>query len=208
LCQFCTKVLQRSTNIFFVIPQPQAQAILKFFKLCKSVKMLVLSLRQNGFRRIESLLSSPNRAFQRMVLWQTPALSDINADSEGLEAEISDDSTSPKRIDSLWKVGAHVSAAGGMENTVTNAASIGSVMHRWSCYQTFDSLARANSFGLFLKSPLQWKSPSLTPQSISEFKERMKQYGYANNMVLSNSSYLIHLGNPDRFVLAPVYALA
>ena len=32
-----------------------------------------------------------------------------------------------QRVDGLWKVGAQVSAAGGMENTVTNAVSIGSV---------------------------------------------------------------------------------
>jgi AP endonuclease 1 len=31
----------------------------------------------------------------------------------------------PPRISSLWKVGAHVSAAGGIENAVQNAASIG-----------------------------------------------------------------------------------
>ena len=55
-------------------------------------------------------------------------------------------------FDSLWKVGAHVSP-GGTENTVINAVSIGSLMQRWSCYQTFGSLARANSFGHFLKSP-------------------------------------------------------
>ena len=180
--------------------------------------MLVLSsMRQNGFRRIESLLLSPNRGVivQRMVYWRArnfrvSALSEINTKSDGPEVEISDDGKFPERVDSLWKVGAHVSAAGGMENTVTNAVSIGSVMHRWSCYRTFDTLAtfiRANSFAFFLKSPLQWKSPSLTPQSISEFKERMKQYGYANNMVLPSSNYLIHLGNPDRFVSAPVYAL-
>ena len=176
------------------------------------LKMLVLSLRQNGFRRIESLLSSPNRAMivQRMVHSQTR---EINAESDGLEleAEVSVDSTSPKRVDSLWKVGAHVSAAGGMENTVTNAVSIGSVMHRWSCYQTFDTLAtfiRANSFAFYLRSPPHWeKKTSLTSRSVCEFKERMKQYGYANNMVLPNNRRH-NLGNPDRFVSAPVYTLA
>jgi AP endonuclease-1 len=29
------------------------------------------------------------------------------------------------RVSSLWKVGAHVSAAGGVENAVQNAAAIG-----------------------------------------------------------------------------------
>ena len=36
----------------------------------------------------------------------------------------------------------------------------------------------------------------------------MKQYGYANNMVLPNSNVVIELGDLDRFVSAPVYALA
>ena len=127
------------------------------------------------------------------------------------EANVSDETTFLKRADSLWKVGVHSSAAGGMENAVTNAVSIGSVMHRWSCYQTFDPLdtfIRANSFALFSKSPFQWKSTPLTPRTISEFKMRMKQYGYANNMVLVHGSYLITLGSTDRFVSTTVYALA
>jgi AP endonuclease-1 len=123
------------------------------------------------------------------------------------EAKVLDDTTVLKRADSLWKVGAHVSAAGGMENTVTNAVNMGSVMHRWSCYQTFDLLVtfiRANSFSLFPKSPFQWTAPSLTPQSISVFKMRMEQYGYANDMVLPNSNYLIHLNSTHRFVSTTV----
>ena len=168
--------------------------------------MLVLDRLQDGFRRMESLLSSPNTV-QRMVhcQWQTrksSALSEINnAESRG-EAEVSHDSTFPKRVDSLWKVGANVSVDGGIENAVTNAASIGSVMN--SCtfvIKTFDLLAtfiRANSFSFFLQSRRQ----SRISQSISEFKERMKQYGYANNMVLPSSKHH-HLGNPDMFVLAP-----
>ena len=87
-------------------------------------------------------------------------------------------------------------------NAVANAASIWSVMYRlFPCYQNFDSLAtfiRANSFSLFLQS----RKPSLISLSISEFKKRMKHYGYANNMVLPSSKHN-HLGNPDMFVSAP-----
>ena len=46
---------------------------------------------------------------------------------------------------------------------------------------------------------------ALFSQSISEFKEGMKHYGYANNMVLPNSKHH-HFGNPDMFVSAPVHA--
>lgn len=34
----------------------------------------------------------------------------------------------PRRPHSQWKVGAHVSAAGGVENTILNAARIGCVL--------------------------------------------------------------------------------
>ena len=101
--------------------------------------MLVLSRRHNKFRRIKSLLSSPI-IVQRLVhcQWQTrksSALSEIN-NAESEEAEVSRDITFPKRVDSLWKVGAKVSVDGGIENAVTNAAGIGSVIHRLvSCYQ-------------------------------------------------------------------------
>ena len=165
------------------------------------------------------MLSSPNGAIivQRMVHWQTgksSAPSEINAESDAPEAEVSRDSTIPKRVDSLWKVGANVSGGvkkNRMENTVTNAVSIGSV--NASMVPLIKHLTwllifiRANSFAIFLRpSPYRWKIPSLA-QSISEFKERMKQYGYANNLVMPISKHH-HLGNPDRFVsAAPVYAL-
>ena len=61
-------------------------------------------------------------------------INNLNTESEW--AEVSRNSTFPKRVDGLWKVGANISGDGGIENTVTNAASIGSVMHRlFPCYQ-------------------------------------------------------------------------
>ena len=58
------------------------------------LKMLVLSRRQDGFRKIESLLSSPV-VVQRLVhyQWQTrksSALSEINNAESSEEAEVSD----------------------------------------------------------------------------------------------------------------------
>ncbi|PFH45140.1 hypothetical protein AMATHDRAFT_51787 [Amanita thiersii Skay4041] len=80
----------------------------------------------------------------------------------------------------LWKVGAHVSAAGGVENAVLNAAAIG-----------------ANAFALFLKSQRKWSSPALSSESISLFKSRLQEYDYSSKVVLPHGSYLINLGNPD-----------
>ncbi|KAF7359042.1 AP-endonuc-2 domain-containing protein [Mycena sanguinolenta] len=84
------------------------------------------------------------------------------------------------RAPSLWKVGAHVSAAGGIENAIINAASIG-----------------ANSFALFVKSQRKWSSPPLSEASISGFKARLVEHGYDPLHILPHGSYLINLGNPD-----------
>ncbi|KAF5388826.1 hypothetical protein D9757_005626 [Collybiopsis confluens] len=86
----------------------------------------------------------------------------------------------PHRASNPWKVGAHVSAAGGVENAILNASKIG-----------------ANAFALFLKSQRKWTSPPLRPESISTFKSSMKEYGYGPGHVLPHGSYLINLGNPD-----------
>ncbi|KAF8828795.1 hypothetical protein HHX47_DHR3000191 [Lentinula edodes] len=94
--------------------------------------------------------------------------------------DIIDLSSLPQRVSSNWKVGAHVSAAGGIENTVLNAAKIG-----------------ANAFALFLKSQRKWISPPLTESSISLFKSRMKELSYNPKHILPHGSYLINLGNPD-----------
>ncbi|ETW86372.1 hypothetical protein HETIRDRAFT_240647, partial [Heterobasidion irregulare TC 32-1] len=77
-------------------------------------------------------------------------------------------------------VGAHVSAAGGVENAILNAAKLG-----------------ANAFALFLKSQRRWTGPPLSEQSISAFRARLAQFDYAPEHILPHGSYLINLGNPD-----------
>ncbi len=102
---------------------------------------------------------------------------------------------------SPWHVGAHVSVAGGVENAVLNAASIG-----WAMIYLHPSFllsyysCRANAFALFLKSPRQWASGGLNPSNIENFKARMKEYHYDPRDVLPHGSYLINLGNPDAWV--------
>ncbi|KAJ7221420.1 xylose isomerase-like protein [Mycena pura] len=80
----------------------------------------------------------------------------------------------------MWKIGAHVSAAGGIENAITNAASIG-----------------ANAFALFVKSQKKWSSPPLTDFNITSFKAKLVEHGYNPRYILPHGSYLINLGNPD-----------
>lgn len=48
-------------------------------------------------------------------------------------AEVLDESALPKRVETPWKVGAHVSAAGGIHNAVTNAVKIGYVTFPRCC---------------------------------------------------------------------------
>lgn len=76
--------------------------------------------------------------------------------------------------------GAHVSAAGGVENAPINAHNIG-----------------ATGFALFTKNQRQWVAKDLTEENISAFKKNMEMYGYKPEHVLPHGSYLINLGNPD-----------
>ncbi|OSC97930.1 AP endonuclease [Trametes coccinea BRFM310] len=85
------------------------------------------------------------------------------------------------RASNTWKIGPHVSAAGGIENAIINAASVG-----------------ANAFAIFLKSQRKWDSNALKDESIAKFKERMKTFGYSSTHILPHGSYLVNLGNPDR----------
>ncbi|HBZ35195.1 MAG TPA: deoxyribonuclease IV, partial [Rikenellaceae bacterium] len=58
-------------------------------------------------------------------------------------------------------IGAHVSAAGGVENAPFNAHQI-----------------EATAFALFTKNQRQWFSPPLTKSSIELFKQRCIEYEY------------------------------
>ncbi|TFK33852.1 xylose isomerase-like protein [Crucibulum laeve] len=95
------------------------------------------------------------------------------------EKETKSTQTTAQTQASPWKVGAHVSAAGGVENAVTNAAAIG-----------------ANAFALFVKSQRKWNAPPLKQENADAFKARMKEYGYTSDVVLPHGNYLVNLGNP------------
>jgi len=81
-------------------------------------------------------------------------------------------------------IGAHVSAAGGVENSPLNAREIG-----------------AKAFALFTKNQRQWFSPPLTKQNIRMFREYCEKYGYPTHVILPHDSYLINLGNPSKEAL-------
>ena len=81
-------------------------------------------------------------------------------------------------------IGAHVSAAGGVENAPLNAHEIG-----------------AKAFALFTKNQRRWKAAPLKEKSINLFKERCEELGFNMDYVLPHDSYLINLGHPEKEAL-------
>jgi deoxyribonuclease-4 len=81
-------------------------------------------------------------------------------------------------------IGAHVSAAGGVENAPLNADRI-----------------RAKSFALFTRNQRQWTSKPLTEKSIEAFKAHCRNAGYDPVHILPHDSYLINLGHPEELAL-------
>lgn len=78
-------------------------------------------------------------------------------------------------------IGAHVSAAGGVEHTPLRAHEIG-----------------AKGFALFTKNQRQWEGPPLSPENIDGFKKNCEELGYSMDQVIPHDSYLINLGHPEK----------
>ena len=77
-------------------------------------------------------------------------------------------------------IGAHVSAAGGVENAPLNARRIG-----------------ATAFALFTKNQRQWTANPLSRSSVDRFKANCREHGYTPDQILPHDSYLINLGHPE-----------
>lgn len=77
-------------------------------------------------------------------------------------------------------IGAHVSAAGGVQNAPLNAQNIG-----------------ANAFALFVKNQRQWSAKPLEDAAVEAFKQNLSAAKIFPEHVLPHDSYLINLGHPD-----------
>lgn len=77
-------------------------------------------------------------------------------------------------------IGAHVSAAGGVQNAPQNASALG-----------------ANAFALFTKNQRQWVAKPLEQDVINKFKACCQLLGYGPESILPHDSYLINLGAPE-----------
>ena len=81
-------------------------------------------------------------------------------------------------------VGAHVSAAGGVDKAPLNAETIG-----------------ARAFALFTRNQRQWTAKPLAAGEIEDFRKNCRKGGYGPAQILAHDSYLINLGHPEREAL-------
>lgn len=80
----------------------------------------------------------------------------------------------------MKRIGAHVSASGGVANAPQNAANI-----------------KADAFALFVKNQRQWSAKPLTQKDINDFKLNLAKANIKPKHILAHNSYLINLGHPD-----------
>ncbi|AII15390.1 endonuclease IV [Campylobacter iguaniorum] len=80
----------------------------------------------------------------------------------------------------MKRLGAHVSASGGVSNAPLNAMKIG-----------------ADAFALFVKNQRQWSAKAIEPKEIEEFKANLKTANIRPEHILPHNSYLVNLGHPD-----------
>jgi deoxyribonuclease-4 len=77
-------------------------------------------------------------------------------------------------------IGAHVSAAGGVDQAPLRAQEIG-----------------ANAFALFTKNQRQWNAKPLEKETIKAFKTNCLRFDFTPDQILPHDSYLINLGAPE-----------
>jgi apurinic endonuclease APN1 len=87
-------------------------------------------------------------------------------------------------------IGAHVSAAGRVGNSVKNAQDIG-----------------ANAFALFVRPQRTWTAKPMSQEDIADFKEKLEESSISPYKVVPHGSYLINLCNPDDTKRAQSYEL-
>lgn len=76
-------------------------------------------------------------------------------------------------------IGAHVSAAGGVDQAVIRAHEL-----------------EATAFALFTKNQRQWKAAPLSAATIDAFKAACEKYNFGPQQILPHDSFLINLGHP------------
>ncbi|KAI0864242.1 xylose isomerase-like protein [Xylaria cubensis] len=79
-------------------------------------------------------------------------------------------------------IGAHVSSAGGVQNSITNTVHIG-----------------ANAFALFLKSQRKWANPPMTTEARDGFRSLSETHNFeVHKHCLPHGSYLVNLAQAEK----------
>lgn len=78
------------------------------------------------------------------------------------------------------RVGAHISAAGGVYNAFANNLAVD-----------------GRAFACFLKSQRKWSSPALSDVDVGKFNEKAIEFNFDKKFILPHGSYLINLASPD-----------
>jgi deoxyribonuclease-4 len=79
----------------------------------------------------------------------------------------------------MKRIGAHVSAQGGVQNAPANATAIG-----------------AKAFALFIKNPRGWGDAPLSTAAIDGFRLAVGDEGFSARHIVPHTGYLINLGSP------------
>jgi deoxyribonuclease IV len=79
-----------------------------------------------------------------------------------------------------YKVGFHVSIAGGISNSVDNAKSIG-----------------CTAFQIFSRNPRGWAAKPLAPDDVAAFKSKLAASGIERNCTMVHMPYLPNLSGPS-----------
>ncbi len=79
-------------------------------------------------------------------------------------------------------IGAHVSSAGGVQNSITNAVHVG-----------------ANAYALFLKSQRKWASPDMAQEAKEGFLKNCEEQKFdAAAHILPHGSYLVNMAQKEK----------
>jgi deoxyribonuclease-4 len=79
-----------------------------------------------------------------------------------------------------FKIGFHVSIAGGIQNSVANAVNVG-----------------CTAFQIFTRNPRGWAERELSETEIEGFKSNLKKSGIQTDCIAVNMPFLANLSGPD-----------
>lgn len=79
-----------------------------------------------------------------------------------------------------FKIGFHVSIAGGIQNSVTNAVDIG-----------------CTAFQIFTRNPRGWTERAVSEIEVESFKSNLKKSGIAKDSVAGHMPHMPNLSGPD-----------